>query len=146
MKIEQGLSFYSVWAQGTALYGRWAASQGISYTELSIMYALATTGDTTQKIICEQYGLPKQTVNACIHQLEKKGYLQLAPGKKDKREKTVAFTSQGEQTCLKTLSSLFEIEAYICRNISQEKMMQAIETRALYNTLFEKGMERSLAK
>lgn len=136
--------FYSVWAQGTALYGKWAASQGISYTELSVLYALSSKGSATQKAICEFYGLPKQTVNNCIRHFTKEKYIRLEASQKDKREKVIVLTDTGNQYCQNILSSLFEIEEYICRNISADKFSQAIETRKLFNTLFEKEMERSL--
>lgn len=136
--------FYSVWAQGTALYGKWASTQGISYTELSILYALAYRGAATQKEICEFYGLPKQTVNNAIRNFEKERYVRLEASKKDKREKVIVFTELGTQYCQNLLSPLYKIEEYICRNISADRFIQAVETRKLFNTLFEKEMERTL--
>lgn len=138
--------FYSVWAQGTALYGKWASSHGISYTELSILYALSYMGAVTQKTICELYGLPKQTVHNCISDFEKRGYIKSKINESDKREKIISFTDLGNEYCQSTLSPLFEIEEYICRNIDQTKFIQATETRKLFNTLFEREMERSQKK
>lgn len=138
--------FYSVWAQGTALYVKWAAGQGISYTELSVLYALAAQGSATQKEICELYGLPKQTVNHCIRQYEKDNYIKLTASEQDRREKHIELTRAGELYCQNTLSSLYEIEDYISRNISPERFRQAAETRRLFNTLFEKEMERNQHK
>ncbi len=134
---------YSVWAQGTALYGKWASSHGISYTELSILYALSHMGAVTQKTICELYGLPKQTVHNSVSDLEKRGYIRSEINESDKREKMLSFTGPGDRYCQSTLSPLFEIEEYICRNIDQDRFIQATETRRLFNTLFEKEMERS---
>lgn len=133
--------FYSVWAYGTALYVKWATQHGISYTELSILYALMVNDVTTQKEICEYYGLPKQTVNNCILQFERDNYIQLEASKHDKRKKNVILTEAGKDYAQNTLSSLFEIEEYICRNISSDKFVQAIETRELFNMLFEKRMK-----
>lgn len=76
--------------------------------------------------------------------LKKKGYLKFDINENDKREKIISFTDSGIQYCSSTLSSLFEIEEYICRNIEQDKLIQAIETRKLFNTLFEKEMEREI--
>lgn len=134
--------FYSSWTRGTALYVQWAANHGISYTELSVLYALAAKKPTTQKAISEHYGLPKQTVNHCIRDFQNKKYIKLEAGQKDKREKSIFFTEEGERFMLDILEPLFEIEAYICRNISTDKFAQAIETRELFNTLFEKAMQR----
>ena len=134
--------FYASWTRGTALYVKWAADHGISYTELSVLYALVTKGPATQKYISENYGLPKQTVNHCIRHFENEKYLRLEAGKYDKREKRVILTEEGEHFAKNLLDPLFEIEAYLCRNISPDKFIQAIETRELFNTLFEKAVKK----
>lgn len=134
--------FYSVWARGTALYVKWSADHGISYTELSVLYALVTKGTITQKAICDFYGLPKQTVNHCIQDFAREKYIRLESNEQDKREKNIILTETGETFARNTLESLFKIEEYICRNISPEKFMEAIETRELFNTLFEKEMKK----
>lgn len=134
--------FYSSWTRGTALYVKWAANHGISYAELSVLYTLLTKGSDTQKSISENYGLPKQTVNHCIRHFENEHYLRLETSKQDKREKSVFLTEKGESFARSILIPLFEIEAYICRNISADKFIQAIETRDLFNTLFEKAMKK----
>ena len=134
--------FYSSWTSGTALYVKWAAKHGISYTELSVLYALITKGSATQKSISENYGLPKQTVNHCIRHFENENYLRLEASRQDKREKSIFLTEKGESLARSILTPLFEIEAYICRNISSDKFIQAIETRELFNTLFEKAMKK----
>lgn len=134
--------FYSSWTRGTALYVKWAASHGISYVEMSVLYAIVTKGSVTQKSISENYGLPKQTVNRCIRHFEQESYLRLETSKQDKREKSIFLTEKGERFARSLLIPLFEIEAYICRNISSEKFIQAIETRELFNTLFEKAMKK----
>lgn len=134
--------FYSSWSRGTALYMKWAAEHGISYTELSVLYVLVTKGPCTQKYISEHCGLPKQTVNRCIHDFEKEDYLRLEAGKQDKREKSVILTEKGNCHAENILKPLFEIESYICRNISPRQLTQAIETRELFNTLFENAMKK----
>lgn len=138
--------FYSVWAQGTALYVKWSADHGISYPELSVLYALLEKGPVTQKTISALYGLPKQTVNNCIRNLEKEKYIHLEASQHDKREKLVVLTEEGDKYAKDILTPLFKIEEYVCRNINPEKFLQAIETRKLFNTLFEKEMEQSLSQ
>lgn len=41
--------FYCSWAQGTALYARWANNQGIGYPEFMVLYALNISDKLTQK-------------------------------------------------------------------------------------------------
>lgn len=143
---NSAFDFHSVWAQGTALYGKWASLHGISYTELSILYALSYMGSATQKTICDLYGLPKQTVHNAISDFGKKGYLKFEINQNDKRKKIISFTELGDEYCQSKLSPLFQIEEYICTNIDQTKFIQATETRKLFNTLFERELERSHTK
>lgn len=138
--------FYTAWARGTGLYVQWASNHGMSYPELSVLYALVTKGPVTQKNICENYGLPKQTVNHCIRHFESQNHLRLEASIHDKREKRIILTEKGERHALNLLKPLFEIEAYISRNINSDQFVQAIETRELFNTLFEKAMKRETPK
>ena len=140
------VDFYSVWAQGTALYVKWASENNISYTELSVLYALITKGITTQKEISEYYGLPKQTVNTVIKGLSERNYIELAVKKEDRREKKILFTEEGYKYANEKLESLFEIEKYISEIISNEQFIQAIETRKLFNILFEKKLKEEKNK
>ena len=134
--------FYLAWARGTTLYGRWATEHNLSYTELSVLYTLVKMGPTSQKTICDCYGLPKQTVNNCIREYIKLNYVRLEANENDKRVKKVILTKIGENFSQILLAPLFRIEEYICRNINSDKLAQAIETRELFNTIFEKEMEK----
>ena len=50
--------FYSAYAQGPALYVKWAANRGMSYQEVLVLYSLHAENGITQKSICNGYGLP----------------------------------------------------------------------------------------
>ena len=138
--------FYSAYAQGTALYVKWAANRGMSYQEVLVLYSLHAENGITQKSICNGYGLPKQTVNAVVRSLKERGYITLQPGEKDRREKIMTLTAEGSEYTERALGPLFDIEERVCRNIDEERFLGMTETMELFNLLFEKEMERDLQK
>lgn len=145
-KKRYARALYASWEQGTFLYGRWASSRGLHYSELQVLYALNTRSGLTQKTISEYYGLPKQTVNAVVQNLRKQGYVVLQKSGRDGREKIVELTREGEIYCNDLLKPLFDIEERVCGNIEEERFIQAIETEELFNLLFERELEKELKK
>lgn len=55
-----------------ASYEEYAKSVGLSFTSLTILCAIYRTEQCTQKRLCEQCFLPKQTVNAAVAAFYKK--------------------------------------------------------------------------
>lgn len=132
---------YSIWAQATALYARWANENNMSYPEMVVLYALMTRKNLSQKKICEDYGLTKQTVNGLINKLEKKELLTLVTNPKDKREKIIQLNDQGKSYVNDKVGRLVEIEESIYRQIGYERIKESNETMSLYNLLLEKELE-----
>ncbi|OUQ67330.1 hypothetical protein B5E53_09015 [Eubacterium sp. An11] len=137
-------NFYSSWAQSVSLYTRRADHYNISYPVLMTLYALYSRGSLTQKKISEFFGLPKQTVHSSVRYLEKRDYISLTPGTRDRREKIIFLTEEGRAYAGELLTPLFEAEENICRTIGIERLEEMINTNDLYNLLFEKEMKRRI--
>lgn len=132
----------STWAQGNFLYMKWTVENKMSYPEMQVLYSLIVEDKITQKALGDYNGLPKQTVNAVIHKLKNENSIILKPSEKDKREKFVVFTEKGRTEAEKKLASLFAIEERVCKNIESKRFREMIETIKLFNTLFEKELEK----
>ena len=52
---------------------------GVKASELWLLYALDDGAPHSQKQICQEWGLPKTTLNTTLKQAEAKGYLTLVP-------------------------------------------------------------------
>ncbi len=135
---------YSVWSRGTVLYIKWANKFNVGYPELIVLYALETRDKLTQRVITEEFGLLKPTVNTVIHDLKKRGVIFLEPCEKDKREKLVIFTEQGQQYADKIIQPLLKVEQSIGKKIGNARMQETLETIELFNLLFEKEIERGI--
>ncbi len=66
--------------------------------------------DFTQKTICLQAFLPKQTVNSIITGFLKQGLLELREIASDRRNKTIHFTASGQQYAEEVLLKLKSAE------------------------------------
>ena len=72
----------SFWREQNQLYRDVAASFGISESAFSILYAIFLAGEKgiSQRDICAQMCIGKQTVNSSIHKLEREGLVVLKSG------------------------------------------------------------------
>ena len=75
-------AFDSFWREQNQLYRDVAASFGISESAFSILYAIFLAGENgiSQRDICVQMCIGKQTVNSSIHKLEREGVVVLKSG------------------------------------------------------------------
>ena len=64
--------YYNLWQETTILYERWARLHGLTYNSLTVLIAVADRrrGTCTQKSICREWALPKQTVNTILKDLK----------------------------------------------------------------------------
>ncbi len=106
-QINQYSSYLHEW---NASYEEYAKSVGLSFTSLTILCAIYRTEQCTQKQLCEQCFLPKQTVNAAVTVFYKKGWIRLEELPEDRRNKTIHFTEAGRQEAERILSKVRQSE------------------------------------
>lgn len=76
-------------------YYRFAKSTGIKENTVSLLYALADGEPKSQKQICEEWLIPKTTLNTIIKELSASGMLVLL-NEEGKKEKIISLTEKGE--------------------------------------------------
>ena len=76
---------------------QWMRKQGHSYASFAVLYMLGTTegGICTQKQICDEWSLSKQTVFSICKGLIDKGLLELHQSRQDRRERLLKLTPAG---------------------------------------------------
>lgn len=82
---------------------------GIKENILTLLYALDDGEPHTQKQICEDWLIPKTTINTNIKELTDAGYIKLYPGK-GTREKTIGLTQNGKIYTEKIMKSVYDAE------------------------------------
>ena len=73
---------------------------GVKASELWLLYALDDGAPHSQKQICQEWGLPKTTLNTTLKQAEAKGYLTLVPIAGKRRERQICLTAAGQAYAL----------------------------------------------
>lgn len=142
--LSEDKKFWGAWGQANALYTRWADAHDINYYLLFVLYALDGQEAMTQRMICDCTGLTKQTVNSVIRSLKSEGHVVLSPGREDRREKQVALTEKGLAYSRELLSPLHELERTVLSLMGSGRVQQMINDITLFNTVFEKEMEKQL--
>lgn len=85
---------------------------GVTGSELWLLYALDDGELHSQKQICEEWGIPRTTLNTTIKRVEAEGYLTLMPIPGKRREMNICLTDSGKAYAKKVLCSIYEAEDY----------------------------------
>lgn len=91
-------------------YYRLARSSGVSWHTLSLLYALDDGQPHSQKQICQEWLIPKTTINTVVKSCEKAGYvtLQAMPGRT--RQRQICLTEAGRDYAKQTLDGMYRAE------------------------------------
>ena len=135
---------WGAWGRANGLYSSWAASKNINYYLLFVLYALEGETAVTQKKICMCTGLTKQTVNSVIRSLKENGYIELAKGHEDRREKQILLTEKGASYSSELLTPLRRMERRVLEIMGSDRVREMVDNIALFNTVLEKEMEKEV--
>ena len=111
------------WREQDELYRDLAASFGISESALDILYAiyLAGEGGVSQRDICVQMCIGKQTVNSSIHKLEREGVVELKSGP-GRRGLLANLTPVGLEFAERTVAPMVEAELAALREFDDREL------------------------
>lgn len=142
MQIREQIKLVNIALSGTLdLYRIWAKKHQLNYNALVILYTLNDYKKCTQKQICEWWALPKQTVHDILLDFEKKGYITITASTKNKRERLIAFTENGEIFASSILNRLYQMEENAMHKLGEEKRKQLIESNTKYYELLKEEIE-----
>lgn len=124
-----------------ALYGEWAKQNGISFNKMMTIYALNHNQDTgcTQKQICDEWLIPKQTINTIIKKLEKDGYIVFEKG--INKSKIIWFTEAGREYAQTILKDLYTIEEKVIKKMGKEKVNMFLQSNFVYEKALKEVIE-----
>lgn len=102
------------------LYETGAKWQGIKTNTLHLLYALDNGQEHTQKTICEEWGIPRTTLNTIIKECQRQGYLTLQPIPGCKRDLRISLTPQGAAFAQQLLAPVYQAEQTALRQTLRE--------------------------
>ena len=104
------------------IYSQWAKKCGSSYNRMLVFYTIREYGYCTQKQMCDQYLLPRQTMNNVVASLCQEGLLVEEPARRQGREKAYILTTAGQDYSARMLASLNAMEERAAQIIGQERI------------------------
>ena len=116
-------AFDSFWREQNQLYRDVATSFGISESAFSILYAIFLAGENgiSQRDICVQMCIGKQTVNSSIHKLEREGVVELKSGP-GRRGLLAHLTPAGLELAERTIVPMVEAELAALREFDDREL------------------------
>lgn len=136
--LEQLKQYYSAWRATNAIYEEWAKKYGLSYYELLVLLSLWEGKEPcTQKQICEQWTLPKQTVHSTLRNFRERGWISFHVLENDRRNKGVCFTPSGSVFAGEVMEALQALECRVWERLGEEKGNALLESTSLYVTYFK---------
>ena len=116
-------AFDNFWREQNQLYRDVATSFGISESAFSILYAIFLAGENgiSQRDICVQMCIGKQTVNSSIHKLEREGVVVLKSGP-GRRGLLAHLTPVGLELAERTVALMVEAELAALREFDDREL------------------------
>ena len=110
-------------------YEQIAKKIGIKENTLALLYALDDGKSHSQKEICEEWLIPKTTLNTIVKECVETGYIFLNHNN-HKKQKEICLTEKGQQFAKKILGQVYELEACAMRNtleVTSPRFVPALE-------------------
>lgn len=131
-------AYYCWWRMLNDLYEEWAGEHGLSSFSLFVLDSLyGKENGCTQKQICTDWMLPKQTVNSILKCFEEKGYIESRTAEEDKRKRLIVLTNEGNAYGEHIIRELRELEERIMERMGKEKREAMNAGAFLFCRLFQ---------
>lgn len=124
-------------------YSEWSSRNHISYHEMLVLYTIREFGFCTQKQICSNYLLPKQTIHNVITSLRKSGILEYDETRRTGREKALVLSGKGQKYAAPFLKSLDIIESRALELLGKDKLLTLINLLLEYDRTLNQALEES---
>lgn len=132
--------------QFRGFYSAWAGKHGISYNEMLVLYTIRDYGFCTQKQICDQYLLPRQTINHVIMNMKKQGILRISQTHCLGKEKAFVLTEQGRLYAAPFLKSLEKLEEQAITILGPESLKKMSDAILAYTAALQRAAEEEEQK
>ncbi len=117
-------------------YHELAVRQSLSDSALLVLWTLVELGEgCTQRDICRQFALTKQTVHSSVQKLSKEGFLSLRPG--PGREVRVFLTEAGRALIQEKVIPLKHAEEAASRRMGEEELTAMLHLTRKWFSLFQ---------
>ena len=114
-------------------YYRWAVRSGVTHHTLDLLYALDDGQPHSQKQICEEWAIPKTTVNTVVRSCREAGYITLEPMPDQPRQRQLCLTPAGTAYAREALAELYVLENQAMAAVVKKYGPSFVAAMALYS-------------
>ena len=141
LRLINGINKAIIQCRG--VYSAWSSAHGVSYHEMLVLYTIREYGYCTQKLICDSYLLPKQTIHNTISAMRENGTLVYDAERSKGREKAFVLTEKGEAYAAELLRSLDVIEEHALAELGKEKLRTLTELLFTFDSALNTALEET---
>lgn len=127
---EQTALLFRSWRSIEKLYDQYAKSLGMTSIGLIILemiYSSPEDESCTQKTICEQTHLPKQSVNGFIKSFWEQGYVEMKEVRSDRRNKELRLSESGKKYAETIIGKILETEQKVFGQFTHDQRQEIIK-------------------
>lgn len=143
---ELNRRFVAAVSAADGAYYCWAVRSGITPHTLDLLYALDDGLPRSQKQICEEWAIPKTTVNTVVKACQAAGYITLKPMPGQPRQRMLCLTSTGLTYAREALAELYVLENQAMAAVVKRFGPEFVEAVELYCAQFQKALSENLSE
>lgn len=127
--------------QTIMLYSDFAKQEGISYNKSAILISIFDYEEVTQRKICAEWGLPKQTVSTLCKSFEQDGFIAYKATSNDNREKYLVMTEKRRTEFQSLMNKLNAVESYAFQKMGKEQVELMLNGMKQFSQAFAEGLK-----
>lgn len=127
-----------------AVIDDWIAKFNMGYNHFAVLYSLAVAenGECTQKAICDEWWLPKQTVFNVCKEYKEKGWIEFSESETDKRAKMMRLTAAGKAKAEPILATTEQFGDKVFAAFGEKKTKQLFALLAEFSEVSRQQMDK----
>lgn len=127
-------------------YYRWARRSNVTLHTLDLLYALDDGQPHSQKQICEEWMIPKTTINTVVKSCRGAGYITLEPMPGSPRQRQLCLTEAGRACAREALEDLYAAEDRAMTEAVERFGPEFIDAAEFFWARFRAELDNSLSK
>lgn len=139
---EGAARFDRLFTQMDRVYAKYARSQGFNYSSLYVFHEIARSQFCTQKSLCGEMFLPKQTVNSIVRSFQKQGLLELAELPEDRRHRMICLTEKGREYAQRVLTRITQAEMTSIGQFDEQERELFLRLMGRYVQTFSRELKK----
>lgn len=143
-KLEFAIKeYYKLMIATDRLYVELSKKSGISFIQMIILYHLEYTENNTQKNLCDDLYLSKQTVNTILSHWKREGIIELYFADGNHKQKQIKFTEKGRIYLNESLSLIHKAERNVMENMGEENIKMLLDANRMYLKLLKEEVVKN---